>query len=328
MQEKIQSALNTMDIRKLNQGGLKKMKIAIIGAGAMGSLYGGYLSRAGEEVYLVDIWKEHVDEINSQGLSIQEKDGEIRLHPKAFMNPEDIGTVDLAIVFVKSFLTERAMEKNVALLGQDTIVMSLQNGYGNIDQIAEYVRVDNIIAGTTAQGASMLSPGHIRHAGSGDTHIGWVRDGDEGRINEIAGMLRRAGFPTEVSANVMELIWSKLIINVGINALTALLRVKNGELLRIDETKELMRMAVLEAVEVAYAAGVEFDAEEMVRKVMEIAYATGENSSSMLQDILNKRKTEIDTINGAIVEEGRKHSVGTPVNSVLTKLVRSLEKRS
>jgi len=304
------------------------MKIAIIGAGAMGSLYGGYLSRTEKEVYLVDIWKEHVDEINRRGLSIQEKDGEIRVHPKAFMNPEEIGTVDLAIVFVKSFLTGIAMEKNLALLGQDTIVMSLQNGYGNIEQIAEYVRIENIIAGTTAHGASMLSPGHIRHAGSGDTLIGWVRKGDEGRINAIAGILRRAGFATEVSADVMELVWSKLIVNVGINALTALLRVKNGELLRMDETRELMRMAVLEAVEVAAAAGVKFDAEEMVRKVMEIAFATGENTSSMLQDILNNRKTEIDSINGAIVEEGRKNSIGTPVNSVLTKLVRALEKRS
>jgi 2-dehydropantoate 2-reductase len=303
------------------------MKIAIIGAGAMGSLYGGYLSRTEEEVYLVDIWKEQVDEINSHGLSIQEKEGEILLHPKAFMNPEEIGTVDLAIVFVKSFLTSIAMEKNVALLGPDTIVMSLQNGYGNIDQIAEHVKRSNIIAGTTAHGASLLSPGHIRHAGSGDTHIGWVSNDDEGRINEIAGILRRAGFATEVSANVMELVWSKLIVNVGINALTAVLRVKNGELIRMDETKDLMRMAVLEAVEVAFAAGVKFDAEKMVRKVMGIAFATGENSSSMLQDILNKRKTEIDAINGAIVEEGVKHSIGTPVNSVLTKLVRALEKR-
>jgi len=304
------------------------MRIAIIGAGAMGSLYGGYLSRTGEEVYLIDICKEHVDEINSHGLTIQEKDGEIRLHPKAFMSSEEIGTVDLVIVFVKSFLTETAMEKNAALIGQDTIVMSLQNGYGNIEQIARYVSRANIIAGTTSHGASMLSPGHIRHAGSGDTHIGWIMNGDVERINGIAGILSRAGFATEVSANVMELVWSKLIVNVGINALTALLRVKNGELLRMDETRDLMRMAVLEAVEVAAAAGVKFDAEEMARKVIGIATTTGENSSSMLQDILNNRKTEIDSINGAIVEEGRKHSIGTPINSVLTKLVRALEKRA
>ena len=302
------------------------MKIAIIGAGAMGSLYGGYLSGVEDEVYLVDIWKEHVDAINASGLVIEEKERQLRLHPKASTKPGDIGQVDLAIVFVKSFLTGKAMEANAALLGRDTVVMSLQNGYGNIDQIAEYVRRENIIAGTTSHGASVLSPGRIRHAGSGDTHIGWVVNSGDGRINGIAELLRRAGFVTAVEENVMELLWSKLIVNAGINALTAVLGVRNRELLRMDETKDILEMAVLEAVEVAAASGVKFDGPEMVKKVMAVAFATGDNYSSMLQDITNKRKTEIDAINGAIVREGGKHSVRTTVNSVLTNLVRAKEK--
>lgn len=302
------------------------MKIAIIGAGAMGSLYGGYLDRAGEEVYLVDIWREHVDAVNSGGLVIEEKEADICVYPRAAADAGEVGPVDLAIVFVKSFLTGTALEKNEALLGPDTVVMSLQNGYGNIEQIAKHVRRSNIIAGTTSHGASMLSPGRVKHAGSGDTHIGWVDSDDEERINGIAEMLRRAGFVTAVEKNVMELIWSKLVVNVGINALTAVLRVKNRELLRFEETKDLLRLAVLEAVEVAAASGVRFDGEEMVNRVMNVAFATGENSSSMLQDILNKRKTEIDTINGAIVEEGRKHGLETPVNMVMASLVRAMEK--
>ncbi len=302
------------------------MKIAIIGAGAMGSLYGGYLARAGEEVYLVDIWQEHVDEVNSSGLVIEEKDLEVRAHPRAATDPMKVGHVDLAIVFVKSFLTGTALEKNAALLGPDTVVMSLQNGYGNIERIAEHIKRSSIIAGTTSHGASMRSPGRVKHAGGGDTHIGWVANEDEDRINGIAETLRRAGFVTAVEKNVMELIWSKLIINVGINALTAVLKVKNRELLRIDEARELLRMAVLEAVEVAAAEGVRFDGEEMVDKVMGVAFATGDNTSSMLQDILNRRKTEIDTINGAIVEEGGKHHLETTVNCVLTNLVRAMEK--
>jgi 2-dehydropantoate 2-reductase len=302
------------------------MKIAIIGAGAMGSLYGGYLARAGEEVWLVDVWQEHVDAVSCSGLVIEEKEADIRTYPKAASDPEEVGPVDLAIVFVKSFLTGDALEKNAALLGPETLVMSLQNGYGNIEQIAARVGRANIIAGTTSHGASMRAPGRIKHAGSGDTHIGWVMNDDEERIEAIAEMLRRAGFVTAVEKNVMELIWSKLIINVGINALTAVLKVKNRELLRMDETKDLLGKAVLEAVEVAAAAGVRFDGGEMVSKVMGVAFATGENNSSMLQDVINKRKTEIDTINGAIVEEGRKHGLETPVNQVLTSLVRALEK--
>jgi 2-dehydropantoate 2-reductase len=302
------------------------MKIAIIGAGAMGSLYGGYLSGVEDEVYLIDIWKEHVDAINDSGLIIEEKERQLRLHPKASTSTGDIGKVDLAIVFVKSFLTGKAMEASTAIMNGDTVVMSLQNGFGNIDQIAEYVRRENIIAGTTSHGASVLSPGRIRHSGSGDTHIGWVLNDDEDRINKIAELLRRAGFVTAVEKNVMEILWSKLIVNAGINALTAVLGVRNRELLRMDETKDILRMAVLEAVEVAAASGVNFDGGEMVKKVMGVAFATGDNYSSMLQDIISKRKTEIDTINGAIVREGGKYSIGTTVNSVLTNLIRAKEK--
>ncbi|MBP1745219.1 MAG: panE [Firmicutes bacterium] len=302
------------------------MKIAVIGAGAMGSLYGGYLSKVSEEVYLVDVWQQHVDAINKNGLIVEGKDRETVVYPKAVSSAEEIGYVDLALIFVKSTITGSALEKNKAILGPDTIVLSLQNGYGNVEQMAEYVNINNIIAGTTAHGSTMLAPGHIKHAGKGETHIGWVQKRKDGRIDSISDILSRAGFETIVSDNVMELIWSKLIINVGINALSAILNLKNGELLIYDETKELMRMAILEAVKTAKAAGIDFDEEEMVKKVMNIAFATGENKSSMLQDILNKRKTEIDTINGAIVKVGVKHSVETPVNVVLTTLVKTLEK--
>ena len=302
------------------------MKVAVIGAGAMGSLYGGYLSKVSEEVYLVDVWQQHVDAINTKGLCIHEKDKEVVVHPKAVNSADGVGYVDLAIVFVKSIITGSALEKNIALLGPNTIVLSLQNGYGNIDQIAEYVDINNIIAGTTAHGATMLSSGNIKHAGIGETHIGWVRNRKDDRIDAVVDILQSAGFDTLVSDNVMELIWSKLIINVGINALTAILKIKNGDILKQEETKSLIRSAVIEAVDVAKASGIEFDGEAMVKKVMEVAFATGENKSSMLQDILNKRKTEIDTINGAIVKEGKKYFVETPVNIVLTNLVKALEK--
>ncbi|MBI6875503.1 ketopantoate reductase family protein [Clostridium aciditolerans] len=301
------------------------MKIAIIGAGAMGSLYGGYLSRAGEDVYLVDIWQSHIDEINSNGLIIKEGEEEIVVYPKAFSKAEEIGSVDLAIIFVKSILTEKALANNKAILGSNTLVMSLQNGYGNIEQIEKYVKSENIIAGTTAHGATMLGPGNIKHAGNGVTHIGWLKNNKNNSIEQIAAALKRAGFDTNISDNVMELIWSKLIVNVGINALTAILEVENGKLLDIDETKYLMKLAVEEAIDVAEALGVKFNRDETIEKVMQVAYNTAENKSSMLQDILNKRKTEIETINGAIVREGIKHFVKTPVNTVLLNLIKAKE---
>lgn len=303
------------------------MKIAILGAGAMGSLYGGYISRNNKEIYLVDICQQHVDEINKNGLIITEKEESIKVYPKAVSDSRDIGFVDLVIVFVKSYLTEAVLEMNKSLLSKDTIVLSLQNGYGNIEEISKYVHINNVIAGTTAHGASLVSPGIIKHGGVGETHIGWLNYKNDKRIDEIAQILNNSGFNTIVSQNVMELIWSKLIVNVGINALTALLRVQNGELLNMEETKVLIKMAVLEGVNVAEKAGVLFNGEAMVNKVKAVALATRENKSSMLQDILNNRKTEIDNINGAIVSEGRKYKVETPVNLVLLNLVKAQEKK-
>ncbi|MHC6179319.1 ketopantoate reductase family protein [Clostridium sp. JNZ X4-2] len=301
------------------------MKIAVIGAGAMGSLYGGYISKAFENVYLVDVWKEHIEAINKKGLNIDEEDKSIVIYPKAATNGEDIGYVDLIIVFVKSTSTEEALNKNSVLLGPDTIVLSLQNGYGNIAQIEKYVDADNIIAGTTSHGSTMLGPGHIKHAGIGKTYIGWAYKKEDKRINKIADILVRSGFDTIISNNIMESIWSKLIINAGINALTAILKVENGEILKYEETKQIIKMEVGEAVKIARASGVFLNEDDMYKRVIKVAGDTSKNKSSMLQDILNKKKTEIDNINGAIVKEGKKYSIDTPVNLVLTNLVKSIE---
>lgn len=301
------------------------MKIAIIGAGAMGSLYGGYLSKAGQEVYLVDVWQQHVNEINTKGLKIEEPEGEVSVYPKAAVSADTVGTVDLAIVFVKSIMTKQAMESNIALISPDTYVLSLQNGYGNIDEIEKFVKRDYIIAGTTAHGATMLSPGRIKHAGKGGTHIGSLSKGDDKKVQEIAQILKAAGFDTDVAHNVMELVWDKLIINVGINALTAVLKLRNGQLLDHVESKVIMKAAVEEAVLVANSLGMNFDNEETLKKVMDVARKTEQNMSSMLQDVTNKRKTEIDTINGAIVREGSKANISTPTNMVLTNLVKTIE---
>jgi 2-dehydropantoate 2-reductase len=303
------------------------VKIAIIGAGAMGSLYGGKLCDAGNEVYLVDIWKEHVDKINSEGLIIMEDGKDVVSHPIAVTGAENVGIVDLAVIFVKSINTEDGVKNSSAVLGEDTLVLSLQNGYGNIEKIARHVRKENIIAGTTAHGATMIGPGCIKHAGSGITHIGAVEGNGNDRAEKVAVAMRKAGFETDVSEKVMDLIWSKLLINVGINALTAILGIKNGQLLDYDESIEMMKLAVSEAVMVANACGMEFDAENVITGVADVARKTSQNKSSMLQDTLKRRKTEIDTINGAVVLEGIKHGIKTPVNNMLTNLIKVIEKK-
>ncbi|GHU62751.1 2-dehydropantoate 2-reductase [Clostridia bacterium] len=303
------------------------MKIVVVGAGAMGSLYGALLSTvAGTEVWLLDVWAEHVEAINRDGVIMEEPDG---IHSyrnvRAVTNAKEIGEADLAVIFVKSTLTKKAMEESKAVFGEKTLVLSLQNGLGNIEQMASVVNEGNILAGTTAHGATMLGPGKIRHAGRGKTILGEPDGCRTGRVQETAALFEKAGLETEISENVIGLIWDKLLVNVGINALTVITRLQNGKLLEHPEIIALLEAAVKEAAAVAAASGIKLGFADPVAHAKEVCAATSQNKSSMLQDVLNGRKTEIDRINGVIVREGEKYGVPAPVNFALTNLVKFIE---
>ncbi len=305
------------------------MKIAMIGAGAMGCLYGAKLSAVSEnQVYLIDVWKEHIDAINQHGLMMEE-DGETFQYTgvKGVVDANQAGICDLAIVFVKSTLTGEAVKGNKAVFGPDTVALTLQNGLGNIDQIRAEIGEDNVIAGTTAHGATMLEPGKMRHAGKGKTIIGEITGEPTERVEKIQSVFREAGFETEISSNILGLVWDKLLVNVGINALTAISRLHNGQLLDHPELVQLLEAAVSEASAVAAVKGIPLSHEDPVAHTKTVCAATASNKSSMLQDILNHRQTEIDMINGAILREGASAGVSTPVNLVLTNLVRYLQSR-
>ena len=305
------------------------MKIAIIGAGAMGCLYGGKLSQSKDnQVYLLDIWKEHIDAINSHGL-IMEENGESLVYSnlKANIHSSEIGQVELVIVFVKSTLTSQAVQGAQDLFGKDTLVLTLQNGLGNIDLIGAEVGNSRVIGGTTAHGAYMKGPGEICHAGFGKTIIGEL-SGDKGnRIEKVARVFQNVGFETEISQNILGLIWDKLIVNIGINPLTGITGLRNGELLEYPELLDIMKLAIEEAVSVAKLKNIELSAQDPYTHTLEICKNTAANKSSMLQDISNRRKTEIDMINGSILREGEKEGILTPVNRVLTDLIKWREKK-
>ena len=304
------------------------MKIAVIGAGAMGSLFGAYLAKAGAAVTVVDVWPEHVAAIRGQGLTLSEAAGDEVVRLDAALGTGGLEPVDLVILFVKSAATRFAALDAAALLRPGGRVLTLQNGLGNAEVIAEIVGAERVLAGTTAQGATLLGPGQIRHGGSGETHIGRLFGEVDEFCHEVARLLTNAGLPTVVEPDVRSLIWGKLIINTGINALTALLRLRNGQLAELDETRQLLALAVEEAVQVARAAGVRLPYENPLDKVLAVAVATGQNQSSMLQDVLRGSPTEIAVINGAIVREGERLGVATPVNRTLTLLVQALENHS
>lgn len=299
------------------------MKIAIVGAGAMGSLYGAKLSQLPEnQVFLLDVWREHIEAINEKGL-LMEEDGKILTYDqvKAAWEPSQAGPCDLVILFVKSILTKKAVESNRAVFGPDTVVITLQNGLGNVEAIAEVIGKEQIIAGTTAHGATMLAPGSIRHAGKGKTIIGELTGIKTERLLALADLFNRADLATEVSENVMGLIWDKLLVNVGINPLTGLTGLCNGELLDHPELEQILEAAVMEGAAVAEAKGIKLLYEDPVAHTKDVCRATAANRSSMLQDISAGRVTEIEMINGAIVREGKVCGIPTQVNLTLTNLI-------
>ncbi len=299
------------------------MKVVIVGAGAMGSIYGGFLAEAGNEVYFLDVFKEHVDNINRDGLWIEGSSGNRYIKGiKATSDPEEVGVVDLAIVFVKSTITDIAINQNKSVIGPETTVLTLQNGLGNIEKLKTVVKESQIIAGTTSHGANLLGPGRVKHAGHGATVIGELDGSVTERIKKIADIFQNAKLdPVSVSNNVMGLIWDKLLVNVGINPVTAITNLKNGEILDYPEILKLSVDAVEEAMKVADALGIKLETPDAVEHFKDVSKVTGENTSSMLSDVLNKRKTEIDNINGAIVREGARLGIETPMNALLTRLV-------
>lgn len=299
------------------------MKIAIIGAGAMGCLYGGKLSTLEDnEVFLIDVWKDHVDAVNQNGLAMEEGGKElIYSKVKAVTDAAAAGVCDLAIIFVKSTLTGVAVKSNRSVFGPNTLILTLQNGLGNIELIEKELGRKNIIAGTTAHGATMLGPGKMRHAGVGKTIIGELSGKNTERLNNLVGLLCAAGLESESSDNAMGLLWDKLLVNVGINALTALTGIHNGELLNYPELEKILEAAVSEAHAVSKAKGIKLQFDDPVSHTKNVCQATAENKSSMLQDVTNGKRTEIDMINGAVCREGESMGIATPANSVLTNLI-------
>jgi len=301
------------------------MKIAIIGAGAMGSLWGAKLSPLAD-VWLVDRWAEHVTTMQQKGLRVIGPDGEAQIvRVQATTRPEDVGRdVDLAIIFVKSPGTRWASQIAKTLLKPDRVALTMQNGLGNVETIAGVLGADRAVQGVTFHGATLVGPGRVRHAGAGATHLA-IPAQNPGRLAEIKNLFEQAGFETHLSTHLDGLVWGKLVINAGINALTAILRIPNGLLLEIDSAGQVMVAAVAEAVRVAKAKEIELPYDDPVAQVRQVALATGSNRSSMLSDVVRRLPTEIDVINGAIVREGERMGLDTPVNQLLVWLVTAIE---
>ncbi|MBI5143872.1 MAG: 2-dehydropantoate 2-reductase [Candidatus Omnitrophica bacterium] len=303
------------------------MKIAVVGPGAMGCLIAGFLKSRlkDEEVWLVDKSQERAKRLREDGISIAGICGSITVKVDAATDAKDIGIADLVIICVKSYSTEDACKDSRELVGDNTYVLTLQNGIGNVQILNDHFGPEKVIAGITNHGSTLLGVGRVRHAGRGDTIIGKADGKVTSALRNIANLLTKAGFETKVSKDIDSVIWSKLIINVGINALTAITHLNNGRLTEYEEARELLRSAVQEAVRIVKRKRIKLAYDDPIQKVESVCKATATNVSSMLQDVLNHKRTEIDFINGAIVRQGRSLGIPTPVNGVLTNLVKTIE---
>jgi 2-dehydropantoate 2-reductase len=301
------------------------MKIAIIGPGAMGCLFAGALARKGQEVWLLDKDPERAAKINSQGISCEGVSGSWKAAVKATNEPKQIKEPDLVIICVKTYDTKSAAISAKALLGPGTSVLTLQNGIGNIELISEVVGPERVIGGVTNLGVTLLDTGKVRHAGKGETVIGRLDGSITVDLREIREAFIKSGFETRISRDIKSFLWSKLIINVGINALCAITRLNNGKLLDYETSHKILKNAVNEAVKVAKRKRIKLSYEDPLTKVEAVCEATCANVCSMLQDVLKKRRTEIDSINGVIVRYAEELGIAAPTNTMLVDLVKTIE---
>jgi 2-dehydropantoate 2-reductase len=300
------------------------MKIVILGPGALGCLIGGFLARAGEEVTLLDYRPDRAAKLNDKGLTLVTATEEFQIPIKATTQAEAIGLADLLIVLVKAFATGEAAQAARPCVGEQTAVLTLQNGLGNAETLAEIFGAARVIGGVTSNGATLLSTGEVKHTGSGETLIGEISGELTPRLEQIKQVFDRAGMPVNITQDLPGALWGKLVFNCAVNPIAALTGRRNGEILQEPSLVELLGAVAQEAAAVAAALGISLPYADPAAKVKQVCEHTAENVNSMLADILGGRRTEIDQINGAVVKAAQSLGQSAPLNFALTALVRGL----
>ena len=303
------------------------MQIAVLGAGAMGGVFGSLLVQAGFDVIFLDIWQEHIEKIQKEGLRVRDAQGEHLIPVKAYSSPVGLGPVDLVFLMVKAYDTEVALPQWKALFGEKTLVLTMQNGLGNVERIARHIPMERIIPGVTSRGAYVIGPGAVNNSGHAETVLGVVHPSQRQDSQRLAQMFSQAGVAVKFDEDLDSLVWGKLIMNVAINPVGALTGMRNGEAVSYPPALRLQELAMKEGMAVGRAKGITFRYDDPVKKLKEIVSGAPMNRCSMLQDLDRGKRTEIDYINGAVVKLGEELKIATPINEALTLLVKSREKQ-
>lgn len=303
------------------------MKVCVLGAGSLGSTIGGALAQTGNEVHFVGR-EAHMKAINDHGLTMVTPTGEEVAHPIGHTTPDGIGPCDLVIVLCKAFDTAKTMEEGKELIGPDTAVMSLQNGLGAEDVLSGIVGADHVIGGKTYIGGMLLEPGRVQATIPGkDTLIGELDGSITPRVKAIGKAFEEAGMHCIVSDNIMGVIWDKLLVNVATGAVCGITRLPYGDMYQEEKLTAVAAAAVQEGIQVARAAEVVLSSEDP-QYSLDLAREGLPDSfkPSMLQSLEKNRPTEVGVINGAVVAQGKKYGVPTPVNETLVACVTGIER--
>ena len=296
------------------------MNILIVGTGALATLFAARLTQAGNQVSMLGTWRDGIEALNRDGARLVDARGREKRFPvRATGDPRECAGAGQVIVLVKAWQTERVARQLSACLADDGLVLTLQNGLGNRETLARDLGAGRVALGSTTTGATLLGPGLVKAGGEGV--ISLERNPALGPMEEA---LKSAGFNVQTVENPESLIWGKLVINAAINPLTALLRVKNGELLKRPFAREVMNALARETAQIAHAENIALPFDDPVARAEDVAHRTAANTSSMLQDVLRGAPTEIDAICGAVVRTAEKHKLGAPVNWTCWQLVKAL----
>lgn len=303
------------------------MKICVLGAGALGCAIGGVLAEAGCAVTLVTRNAAQVAAIERDGLRLVENGRERSVSVRAVTDSAMLEVMDVVIVLVKSFHTRQAIESARSIVGPDTVVLSLQNGLGHEDILAEVVGREKVLAGKTYVGGVLMAPGHILVGAAGkETVLGELDGSVSSRAKAIRDEFLRAGLHTALSDNIVGVMWDKLLVNVSTGALSSITRLTYGELYKVEQVETCALAAVAEAMAVARACGVALATREPRDAWLKAAVGLpADFKTSMLQSLEKGSATEIDFINGAVVRWGRRCGVPTPINETLVAGIKGIE---
>ncbi len=294
--------------------------ILIVGTGALATLFAARLAAQGHDITMLGTWDAGLDALRREGARLVDAGGRERVYPvRVTRDPAAARGATLALVLVKAWQTDRAAHQLADCLAADGLAVTLQNGLGNDDILAESIGRERVALGVSTTGATLLGPGLVRAGGEGTISVE-----AHPRLGGLESALRRASFNVEVVADAKSLVWGKLVVNAAINPLTALLRVPNGELLKRPSARVVMKALAEETAAVASAQSVRLPFSNPSAAAESVAEKTASNHSSMFQDVRRGAPTEIDAICGAVTQAGARHGVPTPVNRACWQLVRAL----